>query len=95
MFQKLERDSSKGYQMLNLGSHWEFHSSRGIFSGDLKKVVVYAVNQLGFQFKELEVAVEEMEKQFHNGAEFGMYRSFMFTFEKELSNALHIVHIVH
>jgi hypothetical protein len=86
MFHTLERSSSKGYQLLNLGSHWEFHGPTGIFKGDLKKICTYAVVRLGFHFKELEIAVDEMEKNFHNGAEFGIYQSFIFTFEKEQKN---------
>ena len=83
MFQKLERSSSKGYQLLNLGSHWELHGPSGVFKGDLKKICTYAVVKLGFPFKELEIAVDEMEKQFHNCAEFGIYQTFIFTFDKE------------
>lgn len=82
MFQSTERSPSKGYQLLNLGSHWELHGPTGIFSGDLRKICNYAVIDLGFQFKELEIAVAEMEKNFHNGAEFGIYQTFMFTFER-------------
>lgn len=82
MFQKLERSPSKGYQLFNLGSHWELHSASGVFKGDLRKVCTYAVADLGFPFKELEIAVEEMEKNFHDGAEFGIYQSFIFTFDK-------------
>jgi hypothetical protein len=82
MFHKLERSPSKGYQLFNLGSHWELHSSTGVFKGDLKKVCTYAVIQLGFPFRELEVAVEYMEKELHDGAEFGIYKSFMFTFDR-------------
>lgn len=83
MFQRLERAPSKGYQLLNLGSHWELHGPSGVFRGDLKKICTFAVVELGFPFKELEIAVDEMEKQFHDGAEFGIYRHFMFTFDKE------------
>ena len=83
MFHTLERAPSKGYQLLNLGSHWELHSPSGVFKGDLKKICTYAVVKLGFPFKELEIAVDEMEKRFnegHNAAEFGIYKSFVFTF---------------
>jgi len=83
MFQTLERSPGKGYQLLNLGSHWELHSSRGIFKGDFKKVCTYAIVELGFPMKELETAFTEMDEHFHNAAEFGIYKSFMFTFEKE------------
>jgi hypothetical protein len=89
MFQKITRSSTEGYQMLNLGSHWEFHSSKGIFSGDLKKVVTYAVNRLGFQFEELEIGIEEMEKSAHDGIEFGIHGGFLFTFEMKKFQTMH------
>ena len=82
MFQRIDGSPTKGYQLLNLGSHWEFKTPSGIMTGGLKQICTYAVISLGFQFKELEMAVEEMEKQFHDGAEFGIYKSFMFTFDK-------------
>ena len=86
MFQTLERSPSKGYSLFFLGSCWELHSPSGVFSGTLKKVCAYAVTELGFPFKELEIAVEEMEKHLHNGAEFGIYQHFMFTFDKKEEN---------
>ena len=82
MFQTMDRSSTKGYNLYFLGSNWELHSPTGIFTGNLKSVCTYAVNVLGFQFKELDLAVNEMEKQFHNAAEFGIYKSFIFTFER-------------
>ena len=81
MFQKLDRSPTKGYQLINVGPYWELHSASGVFRGNLKKVCTYAVLNLGFLFKELEAAVDEMEKHFHDGAEFGIYKSFMFTFD--------------
>lgn len=82
MFQKIERSPTKGYQLFNLGSHWEMHSSTGVFKGDLKTVCTYAVANLGFRFNELEIAVHFMEKELHDGAEFGIYKSFIFTFDR-------------
>lgn len=89
MFQKLERSSSKGYQLIDFGSHWEMHSSKGIYRGGFRQVCTYAVLELGFSMKELEIGVVEMEKTFHNGAEFGIFKRFMYTFDKENNSALH------
>ena len=86
MIQTTDKLPILGYKLLNLGSHWELKSPRGTFRGDLKKVCAYAVNTLGFQFQELNLAVNEMEKQFHDGSEFGMYKSFIFTFEIKEQN---------
>lgn len=83
MFQRLERSPGKGYQLYELGTMWEIHHSRGVFRGTLQSVITYAIIELGFEFKELDTAVMAMEEKFHNGAEFGVLRSFMFTFDKE------------
>ncbi len=82
MFQKLERSSSKGYQLFSLGPKWELHTPSGIVSGTLHQICNYAVLRLGFKITEIEFAVIEMEKQFHDAAEFGIYKSFIFTFDR-------------
>ena len=74
---------SKGYQLYDLGHDWQIKSSRKTFTGTLKQVCTYAVLELGFSMNELEVAIMEMHKEFHNAAEFGMYRTFIYTFDKE------------
>ena len=81
MFQKVERDSTKGYTLYDLGYRWEIHGPTGIFSGNLKQVMTYAVMELGFSFNELEIGVMEMEKHFHDGAEYGIFKRFMWSFD--------------
>lgn len=95
MFHSLEQSPSKGYQLIDLGSHWELRSSTGVFIGDLKKVCTYAVVRLGFSFTDLNVAVEEIGKNYdkgHNAAEFGIYKHFMFTYEREENDERGTVH---
>ena len=82
MFQRLERDSIEGYSLFDFGSHWELHSPIGIFSGNLKQVFVYAVLELGFESNELEVGILEMEKHFHDSAAYGIFKRFMWTFDR-------------
>jgi hypothetical protein len=86
----LERELT-GYKLYDLGSLYELHSSRGIFRGSLAQVSTYAVLKLGFNIKEIELGVLEMERNFHDGAEYGVRKSFMFTFDKEGKYAKSIV----
>jgi hypothetical protein len=67
-----------GYKLFDFGQTWEFHFSHGIFRGSLDEVVRYAVLRHDFSVSELEIGVVEIEKGFHDGAEFGIYKSFMF-----------------
>ena len=83
MFQKLENESLLGYKLHDLGDRWELHWSGGIFRGNMKQVVVFAVLELGFEIGELELGIIEMEKNFHNGAEYGIMKRFIYTFERD------------
>lgn len=82
MLQNIERMPLSGYKLFNLGSHWELHSSGGIYKGSFELVRAHALFKLGFEEEDIEIAVGEMHKNFHNGAEFGIYKRFIFTFER-------------
>ena len=88
MFQKLEKDLI-GYQLRDLGSSYEFHSRYGIYRGSIKDIIVYAVYNLGFKSREIILGVSEMDKNFHNCAEFGTMKRFMYTFDNETNSQLH------
>lgn len=88
MFQKLENDSICGYKLHDFGSHWELHWSKGIFKGNMRQVCVFAVMELGFSIKELEIGILEMENNFHNAAEYGIFKKFMWTFDRETNQSL-------
>lgn len=81
MLQKEIESPRKGYKLIDFGSHWEFHSYKGVKKGNFKQICTYAVVEFGFSPNEFEIAVQEMEKYFHNGAEFGMFKRFMWTFD--------------
>jgi hypothetical protein len=89
MLQKLEIEPVKGYKLIDVGSFWEFHSAKGIYRGNFKQVCTFAVVQFGFSLDEFEIAVQEMERHFQNGAEFGVHKTFMFTFDKVVARDLH------
>ncbi len=85
MFQAVQTKSS-GYTLLDKGDHWELDAPRGKVSGSMKQVMTYAVLNLGFEMVELELAVIEMNEHFHNAAEFGVLKRFMWTYDIEEKN---------
>lgn len=75
---------TSGYQLLDKGSGlWQIKSPVGIFTGNLKQVCTYAVLRLGFELNELEIGVLEMEKHWHNAAEYGIFKRFMWSYDSE------------
>jgi hypothetical protein len=78
-----ERVPQIGYQLINLGSHWELRTPTYVFKGSWQSVRDHAVNVLEFSESELITGRNEMEKHFNNAAEYGFLKCFMFTFELE------------
>lgn len=90
MLQRFQEQSpTVGYKLIDFGSFWEFHSARGVCKGSFKQVCTFAAVNFGFSLDQFDIAVQEMEKHFHNAAEFGIYKKFMFTFDKVVSRDLH------
>jgi hypothetical protein len=52
----------------------------GAFQGSLPEVMSYCQHYLEFETKELDVALDEMIKRKHDGAHFGIRKSFIYTF---------------
>ena len=91
MFQTVQTKQS-GYKLFDKGQGlWTLQTSNGHFTGNLKQVCTYAVLKLGFQVEELELGVIEMEKHFHNAAEYGIFKRFMWSYdlEEKQPNAKH------
>jgi len=80
--------NAAGYDLYEVSrDHWAIHVKEGpVYVGSFKKVVKHCVLRLGFDLEEIKVAVDEMLKYNHNGAHFGMYRGFIYTFEKEFKH---------
>lgn len=93
MLQLTEKSNHQmsGYHLFDFCSHWEIHGSFGSFSGNMNQVKTYAIMELGFTSSELNVGIQEMHKNLHNAATYGIYKRFMYTFEKEISNTSAIV----
>lgn len=87
MLQVIEQthNNMSGYHLFDFGSTWELHGSFGVFSGSLNQVKTYAISELGFSSSELNIAIDQMRLHLHNAASFGVFKRFLFTFEKEFS----------
>lgn len=86
MFQSVQKSSS-GYKLLDKGNGiYQMVTPKGIFTGNLRQVCTYCVLELDFQIKEIEIGVMEMEKHFHNAAEYGIFKSFMWSYDQEEKN---------
>lgn len=81
--------NTSGYDLYEIGlDEWIIDVKGGsLFAGSFKQVVKHAVLNMGFEFSEIEAAIHEMTKKKHNGAHFGMRRTFIFTFQKDFKNA--------
>lgn len=86
MFQALQTNKL-GYKLLDKGDgNWQIVTPNGIFTGNMKQVCTYSVMELGFSMKELEIGILEMEKHFHNAAEYGVFKKFMWSYDQEEKN---------
>jgi hypothetical protein len=73
-----------GYKLLDCGSHFELHFKGGYFRGNWQQVKTYAMFQFDFDEYELHLGMREMLKHGHNGAEYGILCTFMWTFNTKL-----------
>lgn len=69
---------------------WQIHATgKAAYEGNLKQIMKHCIHSLGFEFEDLEAAVMEMNKRGHNGAEFGVLKGFIFTFENAKHRRFH------
>lgn len=80
--------NSEGYDLYEITKdQWVLHVKGGnIYNGTFKKLIKYAIVKLGFEMEEIELAIGEMLNKGHNGAHFGMYKTFIFSFIKEFKS---------
>lgn len=71
-----------GYLLLDFGSYFELQFKGGLFRGTLDQIMAYAQFEMDFDHTEIRLAHREMEKHGHDGAQFGMFKSFMWTFKR-------------
>ena len=73
------RKTSVGYEILV--------NKKSVYIADLVHVCVYMTSKLEFDIVQVEDAVNEMAWMDHNSAEFGIYKTFMFTRQVEEKKA--------
>lgn len=63
---------------------WQIHTkSHGAYEGDYISIIRICIRELEISETELDVAVQEMCKKNHNCAHFGIFRTFLFTYNRE------------
>jgi hypothetical protein len=87
-----KKHGMSGYHLCDHGTHWGITGDFGSFTGNFHQVKTYAIIELGFTESEIDVGRQEMRKNFHNGAIYGIMRRFMFTFEKVEKHAKNSIH---
>lgn len=87
MFDK-DRLRTSGYDLHEIeNDKWTFDvKDEKTYTGTFKQVVVYMIEIAGFNAEIIEEAITEMIKRDHNGAHFGIYKRFIFSFVKEINN---------
>jgi hypothetical protein len=81
MFKSMPTDFS-GYKLINKGDGlYKLVSSHGSFVGTASQVTTYAVLEHGFSRDEIEFGIQEMNAGCHNAAEYGIFKSFMFSYD--------------
>lgn len=86
MFQVASQLSS-GYKLIDKGNGlWQLKMPKGTYTGSWDKVVNYAVLVEEFEMKELLLGRKEMEKKFDDAAEYGIFKSFMWSYDTKENN---------
>ena len=81
---EVNKTKGSGYKLMDRGlGLWSIQAPQGTFTGTLKQVCLYAVRKHDFEMKELELGVIEMEKHWHNAAEYGIFKRFMWSYDTE------------
>lgn len=65
-------------------NQWRFTSPSRTITGSFKSVIRVAIAEFGVEADQFDMAIQEMVKNGHNTAHFGVYRSLIYTYEKDL-----------
>lgn len=74
-----------GYNLVEVEKDiWFIHVTDGeSYGGTFKEVVLFAILKYNFKFKDIELAVQAMLAENHNAAHFGMWGTFIFSYEQK------------
>lgn len=76
-----------GFNLIELNNKWRIEGFFGAYEGTFLQVIVYATHKLKFRTEDLDMAVQEMVKNDHGIAHFGIHGGFIFTKGTEVKNA--------
>lgn len=79
------QSNTEGYNLVSLSEEiWSLEVvGIGNFTGSFREVVMFAVLSYAFNIIEIDKAIGGMLKDNHNSAHFGMFGTFIFSFEKK------------
>jgi hypothetical protein len=71
------------YELYLIGDEWQIHTKEhGARAGDFISIMRFCMRVVGIDAIELDVAVSEMCKSNHNCAHFGIWKSFIYTYNR-------------
>jgi hypothetical protein len=75
---------TSGYYLIeNSHDDWTFRAGQFAFRGTFKKVVTFAIIRYGFRADDIDIAIKEMIKHGNDAIHFGIYKTFIFTFNQK------------
>jgi len=84
---EVAREPSTGYKLIDKGNGlWQLKMPRGTYTGSWDQVVNYSVIVEEFEKKELDLGKKEMWERFHDAAEYGIFKSFMWSYDTTEKN---------
>lgn len=80
----------EGYNIYEITRNfWVFEEIAGeSFTGSLQEVILFAIFRYDFKIEELEMAIESMANRNNNAAHFGMWASFIYSFNKQFQKKM-------
>lgn len=70
-------------QMISLDKWAVIRKNKKPYIGSMDQVISYSVKALGIPFQEIDIAIEEIIEHGDDTAEFGIMRSFLYTFNSK------------
>jgi hypothetical protein len=70
------------YEIKVIGGKWQVHTQgQGAYEGSFLQIATLCINRLGFSYEDFKEGVEEMTWNDHDTAHFGIYKSFIYSYD--------------
>ena len=78
--------NGNGYDIVNLGNDQWLLDVKGVrkYHGTIDELIEFCTKKYGFEINDLEFAVDMMVSSNHNAAHFGVYRTFIYSFNHKV-----------